>query len=226
MRVVRIPGSGECFDLDAPGGVARWNRALNRSFAMENAARNPNPLVRRIEARRRRRIAALASRRAFDRALDLGAEDGSLASLWRGAGRRVVLLDLDGAMLRRAAGGEEGKVVADAARLPFPARAFDLVVLGAVLEHLVDPAVAVRECLRVLKPGGRVVGWVPWEGAIVFLKRMARLFRIPLGKLHDGPAPGHLRRFGRRSLEALFLPMRARVRFDPGSLGFTVEATA
>jgi len=30
VRVVTVPGSGESFDLDRPGAVAAWNRALNR----------------------------------------------------------------------------------------------------------------------------------------------------------------------------------------------------
>jgi SAM-dependent methyltransferase len=221
VRVVQVPGSGERFDLDAPGGVAGWNRALNRRFAMENAVGNPNPVVRRIERRRRRRIAALAAARPFERALDLGAEDGSLARDWRGTGRRVVLLDVDGAMLARA----EGKrVVGDASRLPFPDAAFDLVVAGALLEHLVDPVAAVRECARVVRPGGRIVAWVPWDGAVLLLKRFARLFRIPLGALHEGQAPGHLRRFSRSALRRLFDPMPARIRLEPLSLGWTVEA--
>ena len=102
MRLVSIPGTRECFDLDRPGAVAAWNRALNRRFSMDNLERHTSPLVRRIEARRRRRVADLVP--SFDRALDVGAEDGSLAGLWRHKGRRTLLLDLDPSMLRRAEG--------------------------------------------------------------------------------------------------------------------------
>lgn len=38
--------------------------------------------------------------------------------------------------------------------LPFPDAVFDLVFSQAVLEHVTDPALAVREMIRVLKPGG------------------------------------------------------------------------
>ncbi len=50
----------------------------------------------------------------------------------------------------------EGRV-ADAERLPYPDQTFDLVVGHAVLHHIPDVEAALREVLRVLKPGGRFV---------------------------------------------------------------------
>jgi SAM-dependent methyltransferase len=47
--------------------------------------------------------------------------------------------------------------VADAERIPYPDDSFDLVVGHAVLHHIPDVAAALREVLRVLKPGGRFV---------------------------------------------------------------------
>jgi SAM-dependent methyltransferase len=40
--------------------------------------------------------------------------------------------------------------------LPFPAGSFDLVLSHAVIEHVADAALYLRECARVLAPGGRV----------------------------------------------------------------------
>ncbi|WP_236789452.1 class I SAM-dependent methyltransferase [Amycolatopsis sp. GM8] len=47
--------------------------------------------------------------------------------------------------------------VADAERIPYPDNSFDLVVGHAVLHHIPDVSAALREVLRVLKPGGRFV---------------------------------------------------------------------
>ena len=122
MRVVTVPGSGECFDLDRPGAVAKWNRALNQRYAMENLRTHPSRVVRWIEARRRARVAALVG--DFDRAVDLGAEDGSLAAAWRSKWRYTLPLDLDPEML---GGTSEPSVAADAARLQVPDASLGLV---------------------------------------------------------------------------------------------------
>jgi SAM-dependent methyltransferase len=46
--------------------------------------------------------------------------------------------------------------LADGMALPFPAGAFDLVLSHAVIEHVADAPLYLRECARVLAPGGRV----------------------------------------------------------------------
>ena len=48
-------------------------------------------------------------------------------------------------------------IQADAARLPFPAGAFDAVVSLFTHTDLDDPEAVLRECGRVLAPGGRLV---------------------------------------------------------------------
>jgi SAM-dependent methyltransferase len=46
--------------------------------------------------------------------------------------------------------------LADGMALPFPDRAFDLVLSHAVIEHVADAPLYLRECARVLAPGGFV----------------------------------------------------------------------
>jgi ubiquinone/menaquinone biosynthesis C-methylase UbiE len=50
-----------------------------------------------------------------------------------------------------------GGRVADAESIPYPDASFDLVVGHAVLHHIPDVELALREALRVLRPGGRFV---------------------------------------------------------------------
>lgn len=47
--------------------------------------------------------------------------------------------------------------VADAAKIPYDANSFDIVVSFDTLEHIADQEKAVEEMLRVLKPGGRLL---------------------------------------------------------------------
>jgi SAM-dependent methyltransferase len=54
----------------------------------------------------------------------------------------------------------------DAAALPVPDRCADAVLLLDVVEHLADPAAAVAEAHRVLRPGGVLVISVPHRGAL------------------------------------------------------------
>jgi ubiquinone/menaquinone biosynthesis C-methylase UbiE len=52
-------------------------------------------------------------------------------------------------------------VAASADRLPYADASFDTVVADSVLEHLDDPASAVLEWARVLRPGGTLLVWSP-----------------------------------------------------------------
>jgi ubiquinone/menaquinone biosynthesis C-methylase UbiE len=77
---------------------------------------------------------------------------------------RVVCLDLQPAMLkklrallarpRNADIANVATVCADAEKLPFADGSFDAVLMVEVLGEVPDKAAALRECLRVLRPGG------------------------------------------------------------------------
>jgi len=66
--------------------------------------------------------------------------------------------------------------VADAERIPYDDGTFDLVVGHAVLHHLPDVELALREVLRVLRPGGRLVfAGEPTRYGDLVARRLSRL---------------------------------------------------
>lgn len=92
--------------------------------------------------------------------LDVGAGSGFVSAALVAAGHEVVAVDASPAMveeLRRRFGGRVAAREADAQALPFPDASFDGVFANMCLHHVEDPALAVREMARVLRPGGRLV---------------------------------------------------------------------
>jgi SAM-dependent methyltransferase len=102
--------------------------------------------------------------------LDVGCGTGALTAtiLATRAPRRVVGIDRSAGFLdlarQQLAGTQAELREADALRLPFPAAAFDAVVSGLVLNFVPDPAQAVAEMARVVRPGGAVAIYV-WDYA-------------------------------------------------------------
>jgi SAM-dependent methyltransferase len=115
----------------------------------------------------RDRFAAVAGTEGwpYARALEVGAGTGFFLLNLAQAGVLTEghVTDLSPGMVETAArnGRElglhvEGRV-ADAEELPYEDASFDLVVGHAVLHHVPDVELALREVLRVLRPGGRFV---------------------------------------------------------------------
>jgi SAM-dependent methyltransferase len=94
--------------------------------------------------------------------LDVGCGDGSVASVLAPYCRSLTCIDTDEravqAASERLAGHAQASVqVADAHVLPFADQSFDDVLLFHTLTYAEDPARALAECARVLRPGGRAV---------------------------------------------------------------------
>ena len=113
-------------------------------------------------------LSAAVSRyaQAGDRVLDLGCGTGELTRALAAAGLRVAGCDISRQMLLRAPRDRDGcagwvQLEPGWPRLPFASAAFDVVVAASVLEYVAEPAMALRECARVLRPGGTVLYTVP-----------------------------------------------------------------
>ena len=105
------------------------------------------------------------------RVLDLAAGTGTSARAFAAAGARCVACDFSLGMLRvgrrrlagrpaPAGGARDGGVTfaaGDALALPFGNESFDAVTISFGLRNVADPDAALREMLRVTKPGGRLV---------------------------------------------------------------------
>lgn len=106
----------------------------------------------------RRELLAQAS----GRTIDLGAGTGVNLDLFPEAVSELVMAEPDPHMLKqlraKAAGRGGVEVVqASAQELPFAEDSFDTAVFTLVLCTVPDPAAALREASRVLKPGGKLL---------------------------------------------------------------------
>lgn len=90
--------------------------------------------------------------------LDVGGGTGRSSFHLRPLVGRLILCDFSLPMLTQAqAKGGMEPVQARAEELPFRDGAFDRVLVVDALHHFFDQPSAIRECIRVLKPGGRLV---------------------------------------------------------------------
>ena len=103
--------------------------------------------------------------------------------------------------------------------LPFPGATLDLIHGHEVLEHVQDDRAAVCEMIRALRPGGRIVLFVPnrgypfethgiyWKGRYSFGNK---LFVNYLPRVLRNKLAPHVRIYSKKDLEKLFsgLPVR------------------
>ncbi len=114
------------------------------------------------------RLAAGAGATLLEVGCGLGDDAAALASRVAPGGA-VVAVDGSRSMVdaaRRRHGGVAGLSfqVADATRLPYSDGRFDGCRIDRVLQHIADPATAINEMVRVLRPGGTLVAFdSDWE---------------------------------------------------------------
>jgi len=121
----------------------------------------------------------------------------------------------------QAARGRAAQILCAAGEsLPFPDGSFDLVLSHEVLEHVQDDRAAAREMVRVLRPGGRMLVFVPnrgypFETHGIYWHGRYRFGNIPLVnylpiRIRNRLAP-HVRAYSGRDLEHLFIGLPVRI---------------
>lgn len=173
----------------------------------------------------------------FGRVLELGAGTGffSLNLKLAGLVEEVHVSDLSPGMVEAAKQNAhrlgftiEGRV-ADAESLPYEDDSFDLVVGHAVIHHIPDVEAALREVVRVLKPGGRFViagepttighwyarhlGRITWETA-------TRVSRLPPFRAKWAREQAELDESSRAAALEAVVDLHT---FDPGELAETAR---
>ncbi|GAA4349142.1 demethylmenaquinone methyltransferase [Angustibacter luteus] len=124
----------------------------------------------------RRAVVRALDARPGEMVLDLAAGTGTSSEPFVDAGSRVVPADFSLGMLRvgKRRRPDLSFTAGDATRLPFADASFDAVTMSFGLRNVVDTDLALRELLRVTKPGGRLVVcefshpvWAPFRAIYV-----------------------------------------------------------
>ena len=150
----------------------------------------------------RRTVARTVGAVPGERVLDLAAGTGTSASAFAARGATCVACDFSLGMLREgvrrqrgtavAANGRLNFVAGDALALPLRDVSFDAVTISFGLRNVADPQAALREMLRVTRPGGRLVvcefSHVPSRAADqVYQRYLERVLPSVAGRVGSNP---------------------------------------
>lgn len=196
---------GESYDIVfCPGcGLGRTEpfmdekrlRALYSSaYREEDSTRFISPLEVLTRAVRNGRCASIERYAKKGRILDVGCGRGDFLSMMAERGWEGVGLELDERIVGR---GRTGVNLRHGSLddVMFPDGHFDAVTFWHVFEHIREPVAALRECRRILKPGGLLMIAVPNMGSL-----QARL--SGKGWFHLDP-PFHLYHYSAANLKSL-----------------------
>ncbi len=192
-----------------------------RDFQKAALCGEPSYVWRAGQERRLRIILAAAGETIRGRILENGCGVGMYLQHLQPFGGQVFGLEYDFERALQAGCISPLVVCAAGEQLPYPDSSFDLILSHEVLEHVRDDGEAVREMVRVLKPGGRILVFVPnrgypFETHGIYWRGQYRFGNIPLVNYLPRPwrnrlAP-HVRVYTCRDLRRLFdgLPVRIR----------------
>lgn len=185
----------------------------NRNLSRAARLGEPSYVWRAGQERRLGMILEAAEGRERGSVLDAGCGLGAYLERLHRFARLAAGLEFDRQRASEATRRMPGIVCGAAEHLPYAANSFDLVLSHEVLEHVADDRRSTAEMLRVLRPGGRLVLFVPnrgypYETHGIYWRGRYRFGNIPLvnylpQRLRNRLAP-HVRAYTARQLETLF----------------------
>jgi 2-polyprenyl-3-methyl-5-hydroxy-6-metoxy-1,4-benzoquinol methylase len=98
--------------------------------------------------------------------LEIGTGSGWQLARMKAAGWSVLGLDFDADAVAVARDRGLDMKIGDVRELGLEAGSFDAIVMAHVVEHVHDPVGLLRECQRLLKPGGRLIAITPNAGSL------------------------------------------------------------
>jgi SAM-dependent methyltransferase len=202
-------------------GVKRYNPYAMEQRNLEKAALRGEPsyVWRAGQQRRLEMIVRAAEERIKGCILENGCGVGMYVEHLSPFAGKVIGLEYD--FERAAAARTNSPNIINGAGefLPIPSGSFDLILSHEVIEHVQDDRAAVCEMIRVLRPGGRLVLFVPnrgypyethgiyWQGKYSFGNK---LFVNYLPSILRNKLAPHVRVYTKRDLQKLFADLPAR----------------
>ena len=163
-------------------------------------------LGRAVDRAERATLLRMARPQPGELALDVGCGTGHFTQMLAQDGAEVTGCDASEAMLRQAARTlpDLRWQLADARELPYADASWDLVLSVTMLEFVEEPARALDEMWRVLRPGGRLV--------VAVLQADTPWHALYTRQAQEGPSPFALAHFYGRDELGAYLAKFGRVR--------------
>jgi SAM-dependent methyltransferase len=95
-------------------------------------------------------------------------------------------------------------IVGDISSARLPAETFDIVFLGDVLEHLLDPVASLVEIHRILRPGGLIVVVCPSQTNTIFSRTGFMVYRLLGRRTSVQLPPYHVFEYRPKSIARMF----------------------
>ncbi|GAA2742042.1 demethylmenaquinone methyltransferase [Terrabacter aerolatus] len=167
----------------------------------------------------RRAVVKAVDARPGERILDIAAGTGTSSEPWADQEIEVVPADFSLGMLRvgRRRRPDMAFTAADAMSLPFADESFDVVTMSFGLRNVADAETALREFLRVTRPGGRLL-------VCEFSQPVNKLFRTVYSNYLMRALPPVARRTSSNPDSYVYLAESIRAWPPQGELAGIVEA--